>query len=390
MKRSITTGPIETRLVKIGLRLSILWVATRELGSLRQAIRTLIKLIKYRKTFQGDRRAIKFVRSPGGYHLALNAPMWPSPAFFSFIRNELHRIENNHDNHWLLTLIFSVTSKCSLNCEHCFEWNNLSGDEALSLDALKMILANFQKNGIGQVQVSGGEPLQRLDDTLELVRTAQSNSEFWLLSSGIGLTLDVATQLKSAGFLGVNLSLDHWNPEKHNAFRGNDSSFEWVQKAAQNVRHAGMQLAISVCATQEFTSRDNLERYLSLAKSLECGFVQILEPRSAGRYESEQVELHQEHIDILTDFYIEKNTRKENRSFPMVMYPGYHQRRLGCFGAGLRMLHMDPKGNIHACPFCRSPIGNSLDQQLHELIDSTRLEGCHVFEQAEMFRSTVP
>ena len=383
--RSSTTGVIETSIVKFCLRLTLLWVAVGELRSPRLAIQALVKLIKFRMSFQGDRRTTKFIRSPRGYHLALNVPMWPSKAFFDFIRNELHRMADNADNHWILTLIFSVTSKCNFNCKHCFEWDSLSNVEALSLKELKAILAKFQNNGIGQVQISGGEPLLRLDDTLELVRTAKSNTEFWLLSSGLGLTKDVAAQLKQAGFLGVNLSLDHWEAVKHNEFRGNENSFEWVCKAARNVVDAGMQLAVSICVSRDFVSHDNLQKYITLARSLGCGFVQLLEPRASGRYALEDVELNQEHVDILSEFYLEMNTDPANRSYPMVMYPGYHQRRHGCFGAGLRMLHMDPKGNLHACPFCRNAIGNSLHQKLPELIDNTRLEGCQVFEKAEMF-----
>lgn len=94
------------------------------------------------------------------------------------------------DTGYLHTLVFAVTSRCPLNCQHCFEWENLDTRESLTLQELKDILNRFQLRGLSHAQLSGGEPLCRLDDLIELIRTAKQDTEFWILTSGYGLTLD--------------------------------------------------------------------------------------------------------------------------------------------------------------------------------------------------------
>lgn len=382
-KNAQVAGALETEFIKFCLRVNILWIAVVHFGSLRKAATTLRKLISFRKSLQGDKRSLKYAKAQGKYHLGLNMPAWPSRAWSDFIRSELTRMEHEQtDITHIQTIIFAVTKQCSLNCEHCFEWDNINQAESLSLRDLEQILAQFQNNGLSQVQISGGEPLRRLDDVLKLVAGAKKTSEFWLLSSGLGLTRSVAEDLKRAGFNGVNLSLDHWEASKHNQFRGNEESFNWVMKAARNVVEADLQLCLSLCATREFTSIENLRRYADLSRDLNAGFVQILEPRSSGRYAAEDVELGEDQVKILHDFYLAMNTESMNRSYPLFQYPGYHQRKYGCFGAGVRFLYMDPNGELHACPFCRNPLGNCLNNDIDVLIRKTQQEGCLAFQMA--------
>jgi radical SAM protein with 4Fe4S-binding SPASM domain len=45
---------------------------------------------------------------------------------------------------------------------------------------------------------------------------------------------------------------------------------------------------------------------------------------------------------------------------PMVIYHGYHQRRIGCFGSGDRFMYIDPYGDVYPCPFSEMKIGNAI------------------------------
>jgi MoaA/NifB/PqqE/SkfB family radical SAM enzyme len=264
---------------------------------------------------------------------------------------------------------------------HCYEWEDLNKPEYLSLNELQKALRWFQVYGVSQVQLSGGEPLNRFDDLLALLSSAAPDTEFRLLTSGYALTLERARQLKAAGLTGVNVSLDHWDPDKHNAFRGSIESYAWVEKAVAHARMAGLQVCLSLCPEKDFISYENLFRYLETAKTLGVGFVQILELRSVGRYKGQVVYLSDEEIAILESFYLTVNTNPRYREYPIIVYPGYHQRKFGCYGAGYRYLYLDARGQIHACPFCRIPVGNILDQRLTELIPKVQSKGCQQFAQ---------
>jgi len=300
-----------------------------------------------------------------------------------FIRNLRKGINQNPMHQPLQTIIWGITNRCSLSCEHCYEWENIAKTDQLDLAQLKQILAIFRTNGIRHIQFSGGEPLVRFNDLAELVRDASKDMDCWILSSGYGLTREKAKALKVAGLTGVNISLDHWNAHMHNNFRNNESSYEWVMQAVRNCLATGIIVSLSLCATRDFVTDENLLKYAMLAKNLGVHFIRILEPRAIGKYSGKDVQLNHEQVAILSDFTFRMNSEPKYKDFPIFTFMGYHQRKMGCFGAGNRFVYADPNGDVHACPFCRGSKGNLLEVPFGEIMGKVRQTGCFQFENYE-------
>ncbi|MFC1563614.1 radical SAM/SPASM domain-containing protein [candidate division KSB1 bacterium] len=368
-------------MIDIIIRLHIFWIALTIYRNPFTAGKVLKRLMEKRRLVKGNIPVQKYVKANNRYFWSAAVPGWPSLPFISFIKNELNRLHPYRlDNGHLLTMIFSITNKCHLQCEHCFEWDNLDIKEKLSFDDLKEILKKFQARGIDQIQLSGGEPLRRLNDAVELIKTAGPNTEFWLLTSGYGLTPERASRLKAAGLTGVNISLDHWDEKPHNEFRNNDKSFYWAKEAALNSRKVDMAVCFSLCPVKDFISVENLWKYADLTKRLGAGFIRILEPKNAGRFNGKDVELNEVHKKTLREFDLTMNSDPLYRDMPIVMFPGVHQDTIGCFGAGNRYLYVDSNGDLHACPFCQNKVGNVLKDSLEESIQKMREIGCHNFK----------
>lgn len=301
------------------VRSAILIQALRFYKDPSKAIRSLKLQIRKRAAFNGNTSLPIFFYGNGRYFFDPNIPGWPSASFNKFIINELNNslpFKNGHSR--LTTIIFSITKKCPLKCLHCFEWDRLDSSESLNTADIKNILHTFQEYGVSNVQIGGGEPMSRYEDLISLLQNADSATDFWLLTSGYNLTLERARQLKKSGLTGVRISLDHWDKDKHNTFRGSNKSFDWAVEAGENSRKAGLVMGLSLCITKEFLTEDNLNEYLKFAKKMHAAFIFLLEPRETGHFKNQEVTLSENEVKVIESFYLNAISSSKYKDFPLV------------------------------------------------------------------------
>jgi MoaA/NifB/PqqE/SkfB family radical SAM enzyme len=280
----------------------------------------------------------------------------------------------------LQTLIFSISSRCFYQCEHCFEGENLSAGEYLSYADLQQVMEDALLNKTRHMQIGGGEPMLRLKDLLGLMDQARGRMDVWLSTSGYELTLEHADQLKQAGLTGVTISLDHWDRNKHNEFRRHPEAYDRALDAVRNCSAVGILTNLTLCVTRSMANEADLMKYMELARKLNVPFVRFLEARKAGNYAGKDVLLRENELKAVVDFCMKLNSGKQYRSYPIIQFPGYHQRQRGCYGAGNRYLHIDAKGNYHGCPFCRGAVGNVREIPLAAAISLLQTQGCQLFQ----------
>lgn len=319
----------------------------------------------------------------GRFFTIMSYPGGPSAAQDVFIKNELHRVRPipGHTP-GLLLLIVAMTKKCPLRCEHCFEWDALNGRDTLSADDVRSIIQKFQTRGVAQVELSGGEPLNRFDDLLRIVGESDTTaSDFWVLTSGYRLTADRAGALKAAGLTGVSVSLDHWDAAEHDQFRGMKGSFDWAEQAVRNARAVGLAVGLSLTPVKRFCTTENLFRYGELAKRWGVHFIRIVEPRAVGHYAGQPVELSPSELAVVEGFARTMQREPHYRDYPIIDYYGTYQRAVGCSGAGERFLYVDTDGDMHVCPFCQHKCGSAVYGTVEEGLDKMRQASrCHAFQ----------
>lgn len=379
IKQALVSG-WKKKFVVLSFRLTIIGIAIKSYNNPWNWIYIPLTLIKLRRKTLGQYTLKKLAYVDNKYYWGLYVPGWNGIPFKNFIASEMNHIipVKQKVNRFINTYV-TITKKCSLQCEHCFEWENLNKKETLSPDQLKSIVAKIQEQGVSQIHFSGGEPLLKMDLLIDILNSAKKETDFWVLTSGFKLTSDNAKKLKTAGLNGVLISLDHFDPDKHNQFRGFNEAFYWVEKGVQNAIDNQLVVALSLCSTKEFTTLDNLITYANLAKKMGVSFIQILEPKAVGHYYGKDVSLSDDQIKILENFYLEMNYNPKNKEYPLISYHGYNQRRQGCFGAGNRSLYVDPDGDINACPFCQTKTGNVLNDDFDDSLLKLQNLGCHQF-----------
>lgn len=345
--------------------------------SIPKSIRVFKAVRKLKARVSGNNSITKLVRIENKYFWRLHIPGWGSPLYDAFLASELNRIEKlDRPAYRLANAFVAVTKKCPLKCEHCFEWENLNQAEKLTVTDLEQIVAHLQEIGTATIDFTGGEPMLRIKELLPIMEKYCEKSAFFMLTSGFNFTAENARKLKQARLTGVMVSIDHYDPEKHDAFRGLEGSFRQALYAIKHSIEQDFVTVMSVCLTRETANKDFLHRYMELAKELGVAFVQLLEPKAVGHYVGKDVLLRSEHINCMEAFYTQMNNDPAFSDFPVVIYHGYYQRRIGCLSAGSRSVYIDTNGDILACPFCHIKAGSAQEKGYAAVIDKMAAEGC--------------
>jgi MoaA/NifB/PqqE/SkfB family radical SAM enzyme len=363
------------------LKASIALEVFRYARNVRKA-KYLLNTIKEKiRQYRGPRSIQKVSFVDGKYYWDMYGEGWPSEGFKRNVARECRRIETQgHSMTGLRNVLLGITTKCPLQCEHCYEWKNLNIPERLSYSDLETIITKLVDHGVGQIHFGGGEPMMRYEDIVKLVNRFSHQVGFWIITSGYSITAERTLALKQAGLTGLCVSLDHHNEAEHNQFRNHRHAFSMAKEAVLAGNKAGLVTSLSLCSTRLYTTEENLNAFAKLARSWGVSFIQILEPEAVGHYEGMDVRLSMSQKKILQDYFLRINDDSHYQDYPIIIYHEYYKPTLGCRGAGNGTFYIDPLGESHPCPFCRHPSGNVLTESIEQCIMRMKTKGCPVDE----------
>ena len=215
------------------------------------------------------------------------------------------------------------------------------------------------------------------DKTIELLKYGDKDlSDFHIHTSGFGVTFEKAKELKKAGLMSAAVGLDDVDPTRHDSLRGYTGAFDLALNALKCFNEAGIFTYVNTCATKEFIRSGDLERFYSLMKKLNVSVIQLLEPRPYGGFfgENGDVLLNESDKKILTEFFIEGNTSKEFKDYPLIYYVAYIEGadKMGCTMGGLSHFYIDSLGNVNPCVFMPVTFGNLLNENFDTIYSRMR------------------
>ena len=142
----IVIDPTELRRLKF----HVLAQMYRILGKKTNPLNALRLIHQFRNKYQsifGEGLMTKVSKVENRYFWRLGSPGFPSKASLKMHENELNRLFPAESEFGMRTIFLAITNKCPLNCEHCFEWNNLNKKDTLSTnDIIKIVHKNLIKN----------------------------------------------------------------------------------------------------------------------------------------------------------------------------------------------------------------------------------------------------
>ncbi len=302
-------------------------------------------------------------------------PGFPSRAFERLLEVELNRHAPTRPGFDLSMALLAVTRRCGLRCQHCSEWETRNEPDPLSVEELRDVVAALLERGVSHLELTGGEPLLRMDAVEALGRDASQLADVWVLTSGAPMTADLARRLAHANITGAMVSLDHWDSHRHDAFRGVEGAFDRAVAAMTLARDAGLLVGASFTATRETANAPDLLGVVRVAREHGASFVRLLDPKPAGRWSGADVALGAEHRAALTDASRAADAEWPDDA-PFIEESDAVARARGCQGAGRHYVFVDAAGDVHACPFCHASAGNVLRGGLDAALTTLRARGC--------------
>ena len=139
---------------------------------------------------------------------------------------------------------WNTTNACNMYCDHCYRDAGCKAEEELSTAEAKTLLEQIARANFKIMIFSGGEPLMR-PDIVELVEYASSLGLRPVFgTNGTLISLDMAKRLKAAGAMGMGISLDSMDKEKHDKFRKFPGAWDGAVQGMRNCREAGLPFQI--------------------------------------------------------------------------------------------------------------------------------------------------
>ncbi len=290
----------------------------------------------------------------------------------------------------LYLLAINITKRCNLACEHCYQdadsLKNGSSDE-LTVNEIKTILDEVASRGTEtMVVLTGGEPLARTDLELMVEYGSQLGLAVVIGTNGALLTERRVLSLKQAGALGVGISVDSLNEQRHDHFRGLPGSLNKTLNGIEHCRKHDLSFQVHFTATKDNAhelndmiafSREKGARVLNIFFLVCTGRGESMSDISPLQYDellNQIMDAQEQYEDIIIRPrcapHFKRVAFERNPESLMNQISGYEGD--GCI-AGIHYCRITEKGAVTPCPYIPDEIGNIRQQSFLSIWDKADL-----------------
>lgn len=269
---------------------------------------------------------------------------------------------------------WNTTNDCNMYCDHCYRDAGCKAEEELSTEEAKTLLEQIARANFKIMIFSGGEPLIR-PDIVELVAYATSLGLRPVFgTNGTLLTLDMAQKLKAAGAMGMGISLDSLDVQKHNQFRKFPGAWEGAVQGMRNCRAAGLPFQIHTTVMDWNNHELEAITDFAVAEGAVAHHFFFLVPTGRAKTieaESLRAEAYEDTLTRIMKKQQEVNIELKPTCAPQFLriaaQMGMKTRfRRGCL-AGTAYCIISPKGKVQPCAYLNMELGDVRETPFDEI-----------------------
>jgi pyrroloquinoline quinone biosynthesis protein E len=254
-------------------------------------------------------------------------------------------------------LLAELTYACPLHCPYCSNPPTLRDDKELTTSEWARAFTEASNLGVLQVGLSGGEPLVRRDLS-EIVRSARKAGLYTnLITSGVGLNEERASELRRAGLDSIQLSFQSDEAQLADEIAG-ARAHDRKLAAAKAIRDAEIPLSLNFVLHRR--NIDRFEEMIQLAEQLQAERVELANTQYYGWAFLNRAQLLPTRDQVERARNTAENARRRLAGIIDLYYvlPDYYETRpKPCLnGWGQRYLTVNSIGDVLPCPTAGSAI----------------------------------
>lgn len=248
-------------------------------------------------------------------------------------------------------LLAELTHRCPLHCPYCSNPVRYPNGAELSTEIWQRVLVEASDLGVLHVGFSGGEPLLRADlaGLISAARAAGMYSN--LITSGVGLTLERARELKTAGLDNIQVSFQADEAALGDTLAGT-AAHALKLKAIEFIHQSELPLSLNIVLHRG--NIDRLEKLVSFAEALKAERLELAHTQYYGWAFKNLSSLlpSREQIESAGRIAAAAQRRLQGRMEVVYVAPDYFgDRPKPCMnGWGRRHITVNPVGEVLPCP----------------------------------------
>lgn len=293
-------------------------------------------------------------------------------------------------------VMWNLTRRCNLACQHCYMDAEKEASEELSLEEGIHLVDDLAALKIPILIFTGGEPLLSRNFFAYAFHAREIGLRTVISTNGTLITPEVARLMAEAKIRYVGVSMDSITPQRHDSFRGVAGAWDRALQGMRNARDAGLKTGLRITLTRDNWQDVPALLNLALEEGIPrfCLYHLVPTGRGAGIAQRDvtpdqrrsvirllaeaAVELKDRNIEILTTdspmdgaYLLEllKGDPRQEQVRKLLTNAG------GC-STGVKVANINHKGDVHPCHFMpHVVVGNVRERSFRDIwIDNPSAE----------------
>lgn len=277
---------------------------------------------------------------------------------------KIRKMREIHDCNIPWLILMDPTSACNLHCTGC--WAAEYGHRLnLSLGEMDRIVTQGKQLGIYFYMMTGGEPLVRKADIIQLCEK-HSECAFHCYTNGTLVDEAFCENMRRVGNLSLSLSLEGF--EDVNDLRRGEGVYRKVLAAMDLLHEKGLIFGNSVCYTAKNVEAVTSDEFFDLLIAHGSRFAWYFHLMPVGMNASPELMPTMEQREYMYRRIRQVRAAEGGKEIFVMDFQNDGEFVGGCIAGGRNYCHINPKGDVEPCVFIHYSGANIREKTLLECL----------------------